>query len=85
MLQPTQTIQLGDYWTHFIEAQLQTGRYTSINEIVSDSLRLLEERQAYFKLEMLRNALIAGEESGDAGELDMQQIRQQAKQQASLI
>lgn len=85
MLQQTQTIHLGDYWTQFIETQLQTGRYTSINEIVSDSLRLLEERQASFKLETLRNVLIAGEESGDAGELNMQQIKQQAKQAAGLI
>jgi antitoxin ParD1/3/4 len=85
MLQQTQTIHLGDYWNQFIETQLQTGRYTSINEIVSDSLRLLEERQASFKLETLRNVLIAGEESGDAGELDMQQIKQQAKQAAGLI
>ena len=46
---------------------------------------MLEERQAFFKLEMLRNALIAGEESGDAGELNMQQIRQHAKQEAGLI
>ena len=34
------------------------------------------------KLQALRQALIEGEESGDAGELDMEQIRREAKQEA---
>jgi prevent-host-death family protein len=36
------------------------------------------------KWQALRQALIEGEESGDAGELDMEQIRQEAKQEAEL-
>lgn len=36
------------------------------------------------KLQALRQALIEGEESGDAGELDMDQIRRDAKQEAGL-
>ena len=36
------------------------------------------------KWQALRQALIEGEESGDAGELDMEQIRQEAKQEAGL-
>jgi len=36
------------------------------------------------KWQALRQALIEGEESGDAGELDMEQIRQEAKHEAGL-
>ncbi len=36
------------------------------------------------KLQSLRTALIEGEESGGAGELDMEDIRKKAKQRAGL-
>lgn len=37
------------------------------------------------KLQVLRTALIEGEKSGSAGELDMEDIRKKAKQAAGLI
>jgi len=37
------------------------------------------------KIQTLRQALIEGEKSGDAGELDMEEIRHKAKQRAGLI
>jgi antitoxin Phd len=36
------------------------------------------------KLQALRQALLEGEESGDAGELDMEDIRREAKQEVGL-
>ncbi len=80
----TQTLSLGDHWNSFIEAHLETGRYASASEMVREGLRLLEEKEADSKLEALRQALIEGEESGDAGELDMKAIRQEAKKEAGL-
>lgn len=80
-----QTISLGEHWNYLIDSLLKSGRYTSVNEIISDSLQLLEEREANSKLQALRKALIAGEESGDAGELNMNEIKQQAKQAAGLL
>ncbi len=50
-----------------------------------DSLRLLEEREANSTLQSLRAALIEGENSGDAGELHLEAIRQEAKKEAGLI
>ena len=49
-----------------------------------DSLRLLEEKEATSQLEVLRKALIAGEESGSAGELDINQIKKKARIKAGL-
>jgi antitoxin ParD1/3/4 len=80
----TQTLSLGAHWNHFIEGNLSQGRYASASEMVRDALRLLEERDANSKLEALRCALRDGEESGDAGLLDMEAIRREAKQEAGL-
>lgn len=80
----TQTLSLGEYWNQFIENELLKGRYASASEVVRDSLRLLEEKESNSKLEALRAALIEGEESGDAGELDMEAIRSNAKRKAGL-
>jgi antitoxin ParD1/3/4 len=81
----TQTVSLGEYWNSLIEALIKSGRYASVSEIMRDSLRLLEERDANSKLQFLRTALIEGEESGDAGELHMETIRLEAKKEAGLV
>ena len=81
----TQTVSLGDHWNTLIESLLKSGRYASVSEIMRDSLRLLEEKEANSKLQALRNALIEGEESGDAGELSMESIKLEAKKEAGLL
>ena len=81
----TQTLSLGEHWNSFIEQKLSQGRYASASEMVRDGLRLIEEREANSKLEALRAALIEGEESGDSGELDMEEIRKEAKKEAGLL
>ncbi len=79
----TQTLSLGQHWNSFIEEELVLGRYASASEIVRDALRLLEEKESNSQLKKLRAALVEGEESGDAGKLDMKNIRKIAKQKAS--
>jgi len=79
-----QTISLNEHWNTLIDTLLKSGRYASVNEIMSESLRLLEEKEVNASLQALRNALIEGEESGDAGELDMEKIRIEAKKAAKL-
>ena len=56
------SVSLGDHFTRFIDAQVQTGRYGSTSDVVRAGLRLLEEHE--IKLKSLQDALIAGEESG---------------------
>ncbi|HMR34433.1 MAG TPA: type II toxin-antitoxin system ParD family antitoxin [Amaricoccus sp.] len=62
------SISLGDHFAAFIDAQVQTGRYGSASEVVCAGLRLLEEHEA--KVQALRAALIAGEESGPSTVFD---------------
>jgi antitoxin ParD1/3/4 len=81
----TQTVSLGEHWNNLIESLLKSGRYASVSEIMRDSLRLLEEKEANSKLQALRNALVEGEQSGDAGELSMESIKLEAKKEVGLI
>lgn len=81
----SQTLSLGEYWNAYIDANVgKNRRYASASELVRDSLRLLEERDADSALQKLRQALIEGEKSGDAGELDVNAIRAEAKFTAGL-
>ena len=58
------SITLGDRFEAFANAQVQSGRYGSVSEVIRAGLRILEEREA--KTEALRLALIEGENSGKA-------------------
>jgi antitoxin ParD1/3/4 len=76
------SISLGDHFEGFISKQIESGRYGSASEVVRASLRLLEEHEQ--KIVALRQALIDGENSGDAGELDMSAIKRKARKRAGL-
>ena len=76
------SIILGDHLEGFISRQIDSGRYGNVSEVVRASLRLLEEHEQ--KVEALRQALIEGETSGDAGALDFGEIRRKARRQAGL-
>ncbi len=77
------SIKLGDHFDAFISAQLRQGRYGSASEVIRQGLRLLEEHES--KVEALRQAIMEGEESGNAGILDMEEIRLKAKRKAGLL
>ena len=76
------SISLGDHFEGFISKQIESGRYGSASEVVRASLRLLEEHEQ--KIVALRQALIEGESSGDAGELDMNAIKRKARRRTGL-
>jgi antitoxin ParD1/3/4 len=56
------SFSLGEHFSEFIEAQVESGRYETASDVVRASLRLLEEREA--ELAELRAALEEGERSG---------------------
>ena len=62
------SISLGDHFSTFISSQVDTGRYSSASDVVRAGLRLLEEHET--KVRALQDALIAGEQSGEATPFD---------------
>lgn len=63
------SITLGEHFPQFAASQVESGRFGSTSEVVRAGLRLLEEDQT--RLEALREALRAGEDSGPATPFDM--------------
>ncbi len=51
-------ILLGGHFDSFIAAQIQSGRYNSVSEVMRAPLRLLEEREQ--NIEAMRPARING-------------------------
>lgn len=66
---PTDTsISLDDHFADFLAREVSSGRYRSASEVVRAGLRLLEDHET--RLEALRAALVAGEQSGEAEPFD---------------
>ena len=76
------SVTLGDHFERFIAGQIERGRYQNASEVVRAGMRLLEEHEA--KVEALRRALIEGAQSGDAGELVMSEVIDEARERAGL-
>ena len=74
-------VSLTDELANFVKAKVAAGRYTSSSEVVREALRLMEkvEEQEAEKLEFLRQAWKEGIDSGDAGELDFQALKKEAR------
>lgn len=56
------SILLGDYFDHFINQQVKSGKFSSASEVVRAALRLLEYEEAK-KAELIKQ-LKKGEKSG---------------------
>jgi antitoxin ParD1/3/4 len=74
------SISLGDHFEGFIDKQISSGRYGSASEVIRASLRLLEEREG--RIGALRQALIDGENSGDAGAYSLKDLKAKARRRA---
>ena len=71
------SISLGEHFEELINGQIESGRYSSASEVVRAGLRLLEEHER--RIGAVRQALIDGEKSGDAGELNMKEIKSKGR------
>jgi len=76
------SVVLGEHFDSFISTQIEGGRFSSASEVVRQELRLLEEHEQ--KFEVLRQALIDGENSGKSTPFDMQGIILEVKREAGL-
>lgn len=62
------SIQIEEDFGAFIDEKVSEGRFGSRDEVVEAGLRLLREQDE--ELEAIRQALIEGEESGEAVDFD---------------
>ena len=76
------SISLGDHYVEFVSKQVTSGRYATTSDVVRSGLRLLEEREA--KLEALRQALVLGEQSGQANPFDFKAFIADQKKSAKI-
>lgn len=75
------SMSLGDHFAGFIETQVSTGRYGSASDVVRAGLRLLEEHEV--KVQALRDALIAGENSGEPRTFDREAFQARMRQKTN--
>lgn len=72
------SMSLGDHFAGFIETQVSNGRYGSASDVVRAGLRLLEEHEA--KVQALKDALVAGENSGKPRSFDRDAFQTRMRQ-----
>ncbi|MBV6389840.1 MAG: hypothetical protein JNIBNLAF_01488 [Nitrosomonas europaea] len=60
--QKNTSVTLGEHFEKFLAHQVETGRYSSVSEVVRAGLRLLEEREQ-LELDALRAEIAAGRAS----------------------
>ena len=63
---PTRNINLTPQMDSFVDAKIRSGQYANASEVLRAGLRALEqsEQEDQAKIEALREAIIAGENSG---------------------
>lgn len=67
---PTRNVHLTEHYDNFIEAGVQSGRFSNASEVVREGLRLLEQRQEEDKARLvwLRGAVQEGIDAAERGE-----------------
>lgn len=77
------SVNLGEHFTDFLGELTQSGRYGSASEAIRAGLRLLELEEQ--KNKAILQALIEGEASGNAGELDRGTFLENLHKDAGLL
>ena len=78
----TTSFSLGEHWEAFLRAQVESGRFATISEVLRESLRQMEARET--RLAALRAAIVEGENSGPAEPFDGEEIIRKARAAAGL-
>lgn len=74
-------VSLPEELANFVKAKVSAGRYSSSSEVVREALRLMEryEQQEAEKLQFLQKTWKDGVNSGDAGEIDFDELKKTAR------
>ena len=78
----TMNISVPDPMKNWVQAQIEEGKYASSSDYVRDLIRKDQEEKD--KLAALQAAITLGVKSNEAGELDMESIKQKARKLAGL-
>lgn len=75
------TVSLPDELASYIKRKIDSGVYSSSSDVVSEALRLLEERDCakIREVERLRDAWHEGIQSGDFASLDIDAVKAEGR------
>lgn len=73
------TITVTDQQDHWIDAQIEAGRFANDSELIRDLIRREQERTA--EMDALRQALVEGERSGEPRTFDFAAFTRRKKMQ----
>lgn len=84
---PTRNIDLTPELDRYVAEKVESGRYADASEVLRAGLRVLEqsEREDDVRLEALRAAVLAGEESGIAEGDVMGEVRERIRRRALVM
>jgi len=84
---PTRNINLTPELDQYVATRIENGQYANASEVLRAGLRVLErsEREDEIKLEALRAAVLAGEESGAAEGDVMAEVRERIRRRALVM
>ena len=78
MANTTMNISLPEQMRDWIDLQIATGEYSNNSDYVRDLIR--QDRKRKEKMLALQAAISKGVESGDAGQLDINEIKAKARE-----
>lgn len=76
------SIILGDHFDEFIKSEIESGRYSSVSEVIRSGLRLMEEESK--KIKLINEALVVGENSGESKGFDNDNFKERMRRKFSL-
>jgi antitoxin ParD1/3/4 len=84
---PTRNINLTPEMDRYVANRIESGQYANASEVLRAGLRVLEysERENLVKLDALRAAVLAGEDSGAADGDVMGEVRARIRRRALVM
>ena len=76
------SVSLGNYFDVFVDSRISAGRFKNASEVIRAGLRLLEEEEN--QIQILKNAIKEGLESGIATSFDAKENLKNLKQRKKL-
>ena len=82
---PTRNVVVTDHQARLIDTLVESGRYQNASEVLREGLRMIERREAddAARLAALREAWAEGVASGNAGPLDLDEVKAEARRRAA--